>query len=100
MGPSAAWAGYQAQVEGFEPRVFRPRLFASYLRSEWRKAKGRAALEAQVAAEPVMTPRAAEIRNELQVMEMSDAPTNWTRHHDLTVELFRIAAMEAPAIHA
>ena len=102
-----AWAGYNRQVDGareaaaslgvaYDPS-FKPRLFASYLKSAWRAHKGREALEAQIAAEAAQSPEVKAIRNELRVMDYSDAPTNWERHRELTIALMRASATKGEA---
>lgn len=83
-----AWAGYRDQVRDLN-RPFSRKLFSSYLAAEWRHAKGRAYLEAQVAAEAKDAAAVRAIRGELRAMEMSDAPINWNRHRELNVALFR-----------
>ena len=87
--------------------------FADCLRMAWYDAKVHAAADAErasdaarIAADDVMAAfkgdavnlldavqaaRLAAIRSELQAMEYSDAPTNWDRHRELSVELFELA---------
>lgn len=102
----AAWEAYRAASVPGTP--FNRARFALDLACQWAWAKRAAAVatkrrdevDAKVAAEPVATPRAIEVRDELRVMELSDVPTNWARHHDLTVELFRLSTGEALGNHA
>lgn len=84
--PAAAHLGVPC-VESFKPR-----LFASYLKSAWRQHKGREAVEALIAAEAKQSPEVKAIRNELRVMDYSDAPINRDRYRSLQAQLMRLSA--------
>ena len=105
----SAWSSYRRDVKrGLGVRrdgPFSRTHFAYCLRMAWAIAKEAAA---KAAAEPVLGPvatamtavnllpavkaRLAEIEAELQAQDFSDAPTNWTRRHDLQVEREQLAA--------
>lgn len=99
---ATAWEGYNRQIAGSREaaaylnvpyvEAFKPRLFASYLRSAWRQHKGREAVEALIAAEARQSPEVKAIRNELRVMDYSDAPINMDRYRTLNAQLMRLSA--------
>lgn len=84
-----AWAGYRAQVGRITGFKFSRKLFSQYLRSEWRNAKATAAYISRCEAEVSVPEPVKAIRSELLSMELSDAPINWARHRELSIELFR-----------
>ena len=96
---SKAWADYRRdEFKGWGVRLGEPfnrKHFAYCLRMVWTVAKQRAArLADEPAPQPVAKPctnptRAAEIRAELNDMEMGDF-INWTRRADLGAELARL----------
>lgn len=102
-----AWAGYNAQIDGAREAAahlgrpfndsFKPKLFASYVRSAIRHHKGRAAVEAMIATEAKQSPEVAAIRNEIRVMDYSDGPTNSERYNALQAQLFRLSAQQGAA---
>ena len=91
-----AWAGYRAQVGSIPGFKFSRKLFASYLRSEWSHEKARVLREQQIAEEAGFSPRVIALRSELRAMEL-DMPINWSRHRELSIELFRASASAQPA---
>jgi len=92
----AAWASYREQ-DNFVARTsgkvfpFARKLFAQHLSRAWAAAKARVLDQARLAAEAALPPKVQAIRAELVAMEMSDAPVNWARHRELSIELARAA---------
>ena len=101
----SAWSSYRRDVKRglgvHRDGPFSRTHFAYCLRMAWAIAK-------EAAAEPVRGPvatamtavnllpavkaRLAEIEAELQAQDFSDAPTNWTRRHELQAEREQLAA--------
>jgi hypothetical protein len=52
-----------------------------------------------IAAEAKQSPEVKAIRNELRVMDYSDAPTNRDRYRDLTSQLMRISTQGGTVAH-
>ncbi|MGV8856903.1 MAG: hypothetical protein ACOH2L_20005 [Devosia sp.] len=93
-----AWREYRFQLAWKTTEDFNHNLFGKCLRDQWHYAKMEYAasasrsLEAERLASATPTERrAAEIAEEIDAMKYSSF-INWSRHHDLSAELARIAA--------